>query len=582
MPRSPGSRAERRSSPLFPSLTGYRRERLGRDAVAALTVWAVLVPEALAYATIAGVSPVVGLYAAPAALVLYAAFGSSRYLIAGPSAATAALSAATVGDLVAGDSGEFAAMTAALALTVGLVAIVAGLLRLGFLASFVSEPVLKGFVVGLALTIMVGQAPALLGVEGASGDFFAQLWGLIGDLGEIAGTTAAIGLGSLALILVLKRTMPRAPAYLAAAVAGIVAVKVLGLGDETAIVGSIEAGLPAVGPPDVGLGDIVGLLAGAAGIMFVGFAEGLGAAKTYAIRDNAEVDADRELIGVGAANLASGFASGMTVNGSLSKTAVGYAAGMRSQVSGLIAAAAIVVTLLFLTGLFEDLPQATLAAIVIAALVDLIDIPALVDLYRTYTVRLGRVYGFATRSDFIASVAAALGVMIFDTLPGLAIGIVLSLVLLVYRSSRPNVARLGRLPGEHGHWEDVDRHADAVEDPEVVVLRPEGGLFFANSDEVRRRVLGSVGPETKGVVIDGETIAFVDVTAAQMLRALRGRLEDSGVGLYMAKDIGQVRDVIARTDPDDELLRHLFPTIGEAVAAAHGRTGVGDPGNRIG
>lgn len=552
----------------FRSLRGYRRERLGADAVGALTLWAVLVPEALAYASIAGVSPVVGLYAAPAALVLYAAFGSSRSLVAGPSAATAALSAATVADLVAGSSTDFVAMTAALAITVGIVAIVAGLLRLGFVASFVSEPVLKGFIVGLALTIMIGQAPSLFGVEGGGGDFFAQLWGLIADLGDTEPVTAVIGIGSLVGILLLKRFVPRAPAYLIAVVAGIAAVKVLDLGDETSIVGSIESGLPSVGLPGVGFGDGVDLLAGAIGILFVGFAEGLGAAKTYAARDHYEIDADQELIAVGSANLAAGLCSGMTVNGSLSKTAISYAAGARTQMSGLIVAALVVATILLLTGLFEDLPDATLAAVVVAALIDLVDIPALRDLYRTYTVRLGRVYGFATRADFIASAAAMLGVMVFDTLPGLAIGIAISLILLVYRSSRPNVARLGRIPGPDGHWEDIDRHPDAVEDPDVVVLRPEGGLFFANADEIRRSVLASVTPQTKGVILDGETVAFVDVTAAQMLRALRERLEAEGVGLYMAKDIGQVRDVIAQADPEDPLVHHLLPRIREAIDAA--------------
>jgi sulfate permease, SulP family len=561
---------------LFSSLRGYKRDWLAGDALAGLTVWAVLVPEALAYATIAGVSPVVGLYAAPAALIFYAAFGSSRYLIAGPSAATAALSAATVGDIVAGNSGAFVEMTAALAVTVGIVAVVSGLLRLGFVASFVSEPVLKGFIVGLALTIMIAEAPKLFGLGPGDGDFFEQAWDLIRHLGEADGLTMIIGFGSLALILGMKRALPRMPAYLAAVLLGIVVVELFGLQDDTAIVGPVEQGLPAVGLPGVGLGDGLDLLAGAFGIMFVGFAEGLGAARSYAARDHAEIDPNRELIGVGVANLGAGLSSGMTVNGSLSKTAVSVSGGARTQLAGLVVAALVVLTIAFLTGLFESLPQATLAAVVVAALVDLVDIPALVDLYRTYTVRLGRVYGFATRADFIASLAAMLGVMVFDTLPGLVIGIAISLVLLVYRSSRPNVARLGRLPGRAGHWDDIDRHADAVEDPAVVVLRPEGGLFFANSDQIRREVLAAVGPGTRGVVLDGETVAFVDVTAAQMLRALRDQLASDGIGLYMAKDIGQVRDVIARADPGDPLVHALFPTIHQAIEAAKRRPPIDD------
>src|SRR5690348_8435615 len=214
---------------LFPSLHGYEHSWLRGDLVAGLTVWAVLVPEALAYASIAGVSPVVGLYAAPGALIFYAAFGSSRHLVVGPMAATAALSAAAVGQLVAGKSGLFPALTATLAITTGVLALAAGLARLGFVANFISEPVLKGFIVGLALTIIVGQVPKLLGISKGEGDFFDQLWHLVTHLGQAQGLTAVVGLGSLAVVLVLRRFAPVVPAPLVAVLAGIVAVHVFGL-----------------------------------------------------------------------------------------------------------------------------------------------------------------------------------------------------------------------------------------------------------------------------------------------------------------------------------------------------------------
>ena len=272
-------------------------------------------------------------------------------------AATAALSAAAVGQVAAGKSGAFAALTVALAITTGVLALAAGLARLGFVANFISEPALKGFIVGLALTIIVGQVPKLLGVGKGSGDFFSQLWYLL-----------AFGL-------------PRVPAA-----------------------------------------DYLNLTGPAVGIMLVGFAEGLGAAKTYAARNGYQISPDKELIGLGAANLAAGLSSGMVVNGSLSKTAVNGSAGARTQASGLVVAVLTVITLLFLTGLFEDLPEATLAAVVIAALIELVDIEALAALYRAYSSRLGQIYGLAARADFIAAVAAMLGVLIFDTLPGLIIG----------------------------------------------------------------------------------------------------------------------------------------------------------------
>jgi MFS superfamily sulfate permease-like transporter len=237
---------------VFPWLAGYERGRLRGDVVAGLTVWAVLVPEALAYATIAGVSPVVGLYAAPAALILYAAFGSSRHLVTGPMAATAALSAAAVGDLASPGSDAFLQLTITLALVVGVLALVAGLLRLGFLASFISEPVLKGFIIGLALTIIVGQVPKLLGVEKEEGDFFEQLWHLLGELGSTSGITLLVGAASLVLVVALKELAPVVPGSLVAVLLGIVVVNLFDLDQHgVAIVGPIESGLPSFGFPDV-------------------------------------------------------------------------------------------------------------------------------------------------------------------------------------------------------------------------------------------------------------------------------------------------------------------------------------------
>ena len=410
---------------LFASLTeGFERAGLRRDVIAGLTVWAVLVPEALAYASIAGVSPVVGLYAAPAALVFYAAFGSSRHLVTGPMAATAALSAAAVGDLAAGGSDAFVALTVTLALVVGVLALVAGLLRLGFLASFISEPVLKGFIIGLALTIIVGQLPKLFGVEKGSGDFFEQLRALLGELGATSGLTLLVGLASLLLVMGLKELAPVVPGSLVAVLLGIAVVSIFGLDAHgVAIVGPIDGGLPTLGLPDVAARSYLDLAGPAVGVMLIGFVEGLGAAKSYAAKNHYEIDANRELLGLGAANIGAGLSSGMIVNGSLSKTAVNASAGARTQLSGLVVAVLTVVTLLFLTGLFEDLPEATLGAVVIAALIELVDIRSLTRLYRLHTRGLGRIYGFAARPDFIASVAALVGVLVFDTLPGLFIGI---------------------------------------------------------------------------------------------------------------------------------------------------------------
>jgi high affinity sulfate transporter 1 len=555
---------------VFATLRPYRSAWLTADLLAGLTVWAVLVPESLAYASIAGVSPVIGLYAAPPALVLYAAFGSSRYLITGPMSATAALSAAAVADLATAGSASFTAYTSVLALVTGVLALLAGLLRLGFLASFISEPVLKGFIVGLALTIIIGQVPKLLGIPKGSGNFFDQLWSVLRHLGDVDGPTLAVGLTSLAIVLGCRRFLPVVPGPLVAVVFGIVAVRVLDLAAHgVAIVGPIAAGLPSIGlPQGIRVRSYFGVMASAAGIMLVGYAEGLGAARSYAARTGEDINANKELVALGAANVGSGLCSGMVVNGSLSKTAVDASAGGRSQLSSIVCAGLTVLTLLFLTSLFEDLPEATLSAIVIAALIALVDLGALRELYRIYTGHLGRIYGVAARPDFIAAVAALMGVLVFDTLPGLFIGITVSVLLLLYRSSHPHVAELGRVPGTVGEFGDRERHPANVLTPGVVVLRVESELFFANAEGVRRVVRDHArAPGVHAVVIDAAAIGSVDVTAARMVIDLARELERGGVRLALAHGIGQVRDMLEEAAVEGTGPLLLYPTVQSAVAA---------------
>ena len=564
---------------LFPSLRGYRREWLRGDLLAGLTVWAVLVPEALAYASIAGVSPVVGLYAAPGALIFYAAFGSSRHLVTGPMSATAALSAAIVATYATQGSSRFTTMTAALAISAGLVAILGGLLRLGFLANFISEPVLKGFIVGLALTIIAGQLPAFFGVEKGSGDFFQKVWDVITKLGDTQVTTLVIAVISLAIVLGLRRVAPMVPGSLVAVAFGVVSVVIFNLNDHgVEIVGHIDRGLPTLGIPDLSFHDYVKLAGSGIGVMLVGFAEGLGAAKTYAARHHYEVDANREMLGLGAANVASGLSSGMVVNGSLSKTAVNGSAGANSQVSGLVVAVMTIITLLLLTGLFEKLPEATLSAVVIAAVIELVDVPALVRLYRVYSKRLGRAFGVAARPDFIAAIAALLGVTVFDTLPGLFIGIATSFALLVYRASRPRIAELGKVPRTTGQYADIERHPENEVQDGIVVVRVEAGLFFANSDWVRHRLLEAASrPGVKAIVLDAGSIAFIDVTAAEMLGQADEALASRGVELLLARDIGTVRDVLRRAG-DDQQLETVYPSVQDAVDAARRELKLGGGG----
>lgn len=550
--------------PVFRSLQGYRASWIRPDVIAGLTVWAVLVPEALAYATIAGVAPVIGLYAAIPSLILYAAAGSSRLLVVGPMSATAALSAAIIAPIAGTDDGRFLALSTALAITTGLIGLIAGFARLGFIASFISEPVLKGFIVGLALTIIIGQVPKLLGVEKVEGNFFTQAQGVLVALPDTDWPTLAIGAACLTVVFGFKRWLPLVPGALVAVALGIGLVAVFGLDARgVAIVGRIESGLPSVGIPEgLSFHDYIDLLGPAVGVMLIGFVEGLGAARTYAVKNGYTVEPNRELIGLGVANLGSGFSSGMVVNGSLSKTAVNGGAGARTQLSGLVVATLVILTLLFLTGLFEQLPDAALAAIVIAAVVELVDIASLRRLYGVWTDRLGSIYGQAARPDFAAAIAAMLGVLLFDTLPGLMLGIGVSMVLLVYRSSRPHIATLIQ-DGEH--WVDATSHPHTVDlNPGVLAVRVESGLFFANADFVRSQLEQRCTTTTQLIVLDAQTSPFIDVSAAHMLVELRDALAKKRVGLRVARGIGQFTDVLDKTRPEDVSLE-VYLTIQAAI-----------------
>jgi len=554
------------------SFRGFQRSGIRHDALAGLTVWAVLVPESLAYATIAGVPPVVGLYAAVPALLLYALLGSSRHMVVATMSATAALSASIVGAYAAAGSEDYVALTATLAIVTGVLAILAGLLRFGFLASFISEPVLKGFIVGLALTIIAGQLPKLFGVEKTEGNFFQQIAGLVRELGATNAPTLVVGLVSLVIVLALRRWLPVVPGSLVAVLVGIAAVPLLDLvARGVAIVGPIEAGLPTVGlPQGRGVSDYLMLVASAAGVLLIAFAEGLAAAKAYADKAGYDIDPNQELIALGAANVGAGLSSGMVVNGSLSKTAVNGSAGARSQLSGVTVAVLVVITLLFLTGLFENLPEATLAAVVIAAVIELVNVPSLMRLYRVWTGQLGGIYGWAARADFIAALAALLGVLVFDILPGLFIGIGVSLLLLIYRASRPQVTTLVRTnpsDGDEGRWIDARTHPELASRNDVLVVRVESGLFFANADHVRQQIRDRITPSTVAVVIDAETTPAIDVSATDMLIALAAELRRRNIQLLVAHGIGQIRDVLQNAGRDDDVLQTVYRTVDDAIAS---------------
>jgi high affinity sulfate transporter 1 len=532
--------------------------------LAALAVWAVLVPQSMAYATLAGVPPVYGLYAAIVGLVLYGLLGTSRELNVGPSSSVAVLTAATVAPLAGGDGEAYIALSSALALVTGLLLVAGGLARLGFVAEFLARPVLAGYFVGLALTIVLGQLPALLGVPAGSGGYFEKLWELLGDLPDVSWWTAAVGLTSLALVLVLQRVAPRFPAALLAVVLGVLASRALDLADEgVALVGRLPTSLPELGLPDVGASDLRAVLWGAVGIALLAYAESIAAARQFALKSGYEVDANRELVAIGAANVGAGLTQGFPIDASVSRTTVAVSAGQRSQLAGLLNAGLVVAAIVALGGFFADLPQATLAAIVIGAVLPLLRTRALRRLWRLDTV------------DFALGVVCTLGVLFAGVLGGIVIAVIASLAALVYRSYTPHTAVLGRLRGgdegdEDFGFRDISRHPEGETYPGLVIFRFDQEIFFANAALFRDRVralVSDVEPPIRRVIVDASAVTYVDTTGLDMLGELQDELEARNVELVFARLKGPVHDVFKRAESAGAI-RHFrrFPTLRSAVA----------------
>jgi high affinity sulfate transporter 1 len=512
-------------------LPAYRRRWLRSDVVAALAVWAVLVPEGMAYASLAGMPPETGLFAALAPLLAYAALGTCRQLTVGPSSAIAAYSAAAVAPLALGDGSRFIALSALLALLAGGLLLVAGLARAGFVADFLARPVLTGFVAGLALVIAAGQLSKLVGVEGGGTGFFGKLWDLLRQLGDASFLTLAVGAAALAMIFALQRIAPKVPAMLVAVVLGVVAVKVFHLQDHgVAVVGAIPDGLPTFALPSFNLADVRDLLPDAFALALIAFAESVAGARQLAARDRYEVDADQELVALGVANLGAGLFQGFAVDASLSRSAVADASGVKSQLSSIVLFGFLVVTMLLLMPLFHDLPEAVLGAIVIAAVAHLVDVGAL--------RRLRRV----DHTDFVVAVLCFGGVLVFGLLVGLAIAVGVSLLALVYRAYRPSYAVLGRAPGavddELLRYRGIEDRPDVETFPGLVILRVDGELFFANARWFRdlvRSLVRDQRPPVRELLVHVGAVPHVDTTAADMLRGLIGEMGEAGVTLAFAR-----------------------------------------------
>ena len=522
--------------PILSWVPGYQRSWLPLDIIAGLTVCAILVPEGMAYAELAGMPPETAFYAAPIALLAYAALGSSRQLVVAVSSAIAIMSAATISGLAAAGSVEYATLTAALAILAGLVSMVAGVLKLGRIAQFFSDSVLLGFVFGLALLITIKQIPKLLGIEADGETALELVRDIVPQVGETDLLTLMVGLGGIAALILLERWLPRVPAALVVLLGSIAVSVAFGLeARDVHVMGDLPAGLGRASLPGVGLDALPLLLAGAVGIALVAFAEAIGPANEFAREHGGKIDPNRELIAIGAANTGAGLFSGFSIGSSLSKSAANDRAGARTPASLVTAAAATALVALFLTPLFEPLPEATLGAIVIVAVMGMMKVG---KLRRLWELR---------RVDFWLAMIALVGVLIMPTLEALGIAVVASLGVLVWRTSEGRLTFLGRASGG---LEPVDlRTAPTAAIPGLLIVRPDEMLFFANAASVRDGIMRAVedaDPRPRVVLLDLSLTPEVDVPVVEALEDMHGRLGADGVELWLSHLRTDARELLER------------------------------------
>lgn len=546
----------------------YRGSYLRPDIVAGLILTALLVPQGMAYAELAGLPPITGLYTSILCLLGYALFGPSKVLVLGPDSSLGPMIAATIIPLVGahGDPQRAVALASMLALLVGAATALAGLGRLGFVADLISKPTMIGYMNGLALTILVGQLPKLCGFSIDGTGFVAELVGFATGLihGEAVPAALTIGLAGLVVIVALQWRLPRVPGVLVAVVVSIAAAQLFDLGGHgVSLVGVLPSGFPPFTIPKVNLADIALLVAGALGIALVSLTDTISTASSFASRSGEEVDGNREMIGIGAANLAAGLFQGFPVSTSGSRTAVAQTSGAKTQLTGIVGAAAITLMLLFLTGLLRNLPQPTLAAVVIAASASLADLPGLAGLYRR------------RRTEFALSVSAFAGVVLLGVLPGIAIAVALSIGNVFRRAWWPYHTTLGRVSGLPG-YHDVDSHPEAQQLPGCVIFRFDAPLFFANTRAFREEVrhLASTEPAPQWIIVAAEPVTDVDTTAADMLKDLDEALNATNISLVFAEMKDQVRNKIDRYQLTGTINpEHFYPTLEAAIQAFQAMSG---------
>jgi high affinity sulfate transporter 1 len=547
-----------RIAPGVPALLSYRlAEDFRYDLVAGISVAAVALPVAIAYAQLAGFTPVVGLYSSILPLVAYAVFGTSRQLIVNPDAATCAMIASAIGPLAAGNSELYLSLSIALTFFTGVLCVAASFLRLGALADFLSKPILVGFLNGIAISIFLGQVGKLFGFSIESNGIVPRLFEIFAKLPQTHLPTLGVGAGSFAVLFVSLRFLPRIPAALVVLVVAGAATALLKLDAEgVAILGAVPAGLPRLRWPTFPLEDLPSLAGVAAGLALVLFTSGTLTARSFASKGGYDIDVDRELAAYGAANIASALSQGFAVTGADSRTAMGAAAGGRTQVTGLVAAVAIAVVLLFLTDPLQYVPIAALGAVLVFAAFSLFDVHTLREIWKI------------DRLEFGLAIVTMLGVVAVGAINGILIAIALALARFVRQTARPRDEILGKVDGLPG-FHSIERHRAAKTFPGLVLFRFNAPLTFFNADYFKRRALAaadSAGPDLRWFVIDAIPISDVDINGLYAFRDLNKALEARGATLIIAgrrtEFLNWLREIeFFRAEHENR----IFPTLRQAL-----------------
>src|SRR5277367_3284482 len=531
-------RAISRFLPVADWLPASTPKTIRADVIAGIALAGLLVPEGMAYAGIAGVPPQMGLYASMAGMFVYALFGTSRQLAVTPTSSSAAMLAALVAPIASGDSTRYVVLASGAAIAAGIIFLAGGLLKLGAVSEFISKPVLKGFVFGLALTIMVKQAHKLTGISSGQGNFFHLVWHVITSLKELSPWTCAVGAIAITVMFLLGIFVPRVPSALVVLVLGVLSVSWFGLKQHhVEVVGTIQAGMPSLSLPRIGEDQLADVFVGAIGIVLVLTAESLAAGRTFAAKHKYDINPNQELCAMGAANIASGVFGGIIVGGGMSGSAANDSGGARTQLSTITSSLFVGLTLAYLLPLIRNLPVAVLGAIVVHAVEHLADVGTL-----RYHARLhsGSIWG---------ALIALFGVLQMGILKGLIFAVALTLIALMRKLSVPQHSVLGRIPGT-GNFADVERYPGTERIPGLLIFRPNGMLFFANANHVRnelRKEVKNAGKPIRAVLLNLETCPGLDVTSLEMLEQLQNELHESGIKLCFVRVADPVRDLFDRS-----------------------------------